>query len=344
LKEKIRDPKFPATKQLAEGLTAALRDNGFSQRKMTILNRRPNPYNSTFPTEIIKCRLNSIGKTLGLFVKYETGKFDSAYGHRGNVSYEAKVYREILNPLALSTPKFYGIYNSESDGATWLITEYMGRGVPASWSKDPKAMTRSARWIGKFHAANEKRIQNSNLNFLRRYDEDYYIGWSQRTKRLFRRVHAKFPWLIPLCNEFEKRVSRLLSEPQTVVHGEYFGSNIVYQQGVSRPIDWQSTAVAAGEVDLASLTHSWASNVVQNCEREYTESRWPMGAPASFQETLEVARVYMSLRWLGDPRLMSPLVTRQGRPVVSKNVFLAMQTMLELRLVGKRLGLTREPA
>ena len=308
---------------------------------MTVLKRKPNPYGSTFPTEIVTCRLEGHDgrKTISFFVKYGRKQFDEVYGHRGDLPYEARVYRQVLQGLEFSTPKFYGVYKNGSDGVPWLILEYMGGGRPASWLKGPQAMVRSAGWIGEFHAANQGRIHDRQVKFLRRYDTKYYLGWAKRTRRLFRGAHAKFPWLAPLCDKFERRIPRLVETPQTIIHGEYFGSNIVDQEGLTRPIDWQSTAIGPGEVDLASLTHSWLSWIVQRCEREYTRSRWPGGTPEYFRETLDVARVYMNLRWLGDPDLMQPLVTRQGRPLAKKSVFLAMQALIDLHSVGKRLRL-----
>ena len=302
---------------------------------MTVVNRKPNPYNSTFPTEIVTCRIGNKG-TLRLFVKYGTKRFDGVYGHRGDVSYEAKVYSEVLQPLGTTAPAFYGIYHDKTRGTMWLITEYLPGGSPASWSKDPRAMIRSANWIGRFHALNENRFSSRGLKFLRKYDTKYYVGWADRTNKLFRHWQPQYPWLSTICEEFEALIPRLLEAPKTVIHGEYFGSNIVYQNGTSRPIDWQSAAIAPGEVDLASLTHSWPRQIVRSCERQYMRSRWPGGVPDCFEETLEVARVYMNLRWLGDPGLMSPLFGRDGRLVVSKNL---KRFLVSLHSVGERLGL-----
>ncbi len=328
-------------KKLAAALSTLLRHNGYIARNLTVLEREPNPYGSTFPTEVVTCRADGGVRTLRLFVKYGTTEFDSVYGHRGDVSYEAKVYREVLQPLRTSTPSFYGVHMEDTSNAPWLIVEYLARGSPASSSRDPKAMGRSARWIGKFHAANEKRVHSPRLRFLHRYDSDYYAGWARRTRKLFSqsRLRMRFPWLVPLCDEFERLIPRLLRAPPTVIHGEYFGSNIVYQHGVSRPVDWQSAAIAPGEIDLASLTHSWPKLIVQSCEREYARTRWPTGAPDGFEETLGVARVHVNLRWLGDPGLMSQLVARRGQPLVSNNVILAMQAVLHLHSVGEKLGL-----
>ncbi len=321
------------------GLSSVLSQD--STETVTVLKRKPNPYGSTFPTEIVQCRLNGQNgdKPVSLFVKYGTRKFDKVYGHRRGLSYEARVYGEVLQSMGVSTPKFYGLYKDGPRKTPWLIMEYMSQGRPASWLKDPIGMVRSAGWIGRFHAANEKRVQDGKMKFLRKYDSDYYHGWAKRTKRLFKRVHSSFPWLAPLCVEFEQKIPVLVEAPQTIIHGEYFGVNVLYQHGVSRPIDWQSAAIAPGEVDLASLTHSWVSPVVHDCEREYARSRWPKGPPDSFPEILDVARVYMNLRWLGDPKMMLPLVTPTGRPRVKMSVFLAMQALLDLHSVGRRLEL-----
>ncbi len=340
LKEK-KPPKYPHMKTLTAALSTVLRDNGYIDRNLTVLERKPNPYGSTFPTEVVTCRPDGGGSTLRLFIKYGTKKFDSVYGHRGDVSYEAKVYRDVLGPLQASTPIFYGVHKEDEPDAPWLIVEYLARGSPASSSRDPNAMVRSAQWIGKFHAANEKRVHSPRLNFLHRYDSKYYLGWASRTRKLFNqpRLRMRFPWLAPLCDEFEMLIPGLLRARPAVIHGEYFGSNIIYQKGVSRPVDWQSAAIAPGEIDLASLTHSWPRLIVEKCEREYTRARWPGGVPDGFEETLGVARVYMNLRWLGDPGLMSPLVLQRGKPFVSNSILLSMQAVLHLYSVGEKLGL-----
>src|SRR3989454_8070043 len=124
-------------------------------------------------------------------------------------------------------------------------------------------------------------------------------GWARRTRELFAHLQNRFPWLLDLCDEFGTLTPRLLEAPRTVIHGEYFGLNIIYQNGTSWPADWQSAAIAPGEIDLASLTHSWPRPLVRKCEREYRRSRWPDGAPDDFPEILDAARAYMNFRWLG---------------------------------------------
>src|SRR3989475_13312309 len=172
--------------------------------------------------------------------------------------------------------------------------------------------------MGRFPPTTGPRARDRSLAFLRKDDGAYSRGWPRRTDRNFAPGYRRFPWIAPMCRKFESRVPILLDAPQTVIHGEYFGQNIVYRNGTSWPADWQSTAIAPGEIDLASLTHSWPKALVRRCEREYRKARWPDGAPDDFPEILEAARVYMNFRWLGDPSLMTPQFGPGGRPAVPK--------------------------
>src|SRR6266852_5453469 len=93
-------------------------------------------------------------------------------------------------------------------------------------------------------------------------------------------------------------------------HGEYYPTNVIYQNRTSRPADWQSTAVAVGQIDLAALTQNWPRQMIRKLTLEYKRSRWPKGEPDEFDRLFGVARVYMILRWLGDPNLASPAIRR----------------------------------
>jgi phosphotransferase family enzyme len=301
--------KLPNLKALTTGLITVFRSNGLARESVTILGRRPNRYESTFPSEIVTCRLDSKKTALRLFCKYGTGKFDPAYGHRGDVSYEGQVYSKVLGPLHTSTAIFYGLYADKVSARPWLIIEYL-EGASRDISKSTPAVIHAARWIGKFHAANENTLRTNRLNFLRRYDDKYYIGWARRTSRLFSNHKARLPWLQNVCTGFQGLVPHLLRGPKTIIHGEYYPTNVIYQNGLSRPADWQSTAVAVGEIDLAALTQNWPREIAERLQGEYRMARWPRGEHDHFDRLLGVAKLYMALRWLGDPSLLSPSLRR----------------------------------
>jgi hypothetical protein len=288
----------PDRETLTATLTSLLIENGFSKGQLTVVHREPT-IQGTFPKEIVTCRLAD-GREIQLFCKYAAGHNHNAYGHRGGGTHEATVYRELLQPMQASVPALQGVYTDRTTGEFWLILEYLNESVRVKKASDPAAMALAARWIGQFHALNEVRLQESPMPFLNSYDAGYYLGWAQRTWQYAGDLRQRFPWLKPLCERFEDVVATLLSAPPTVVHGEYYPKNILYRDGRIYPVDWESTAIGAGEIDLASLTEAWPEDIARQLEIEYQQARWPDGSPDEFQQTLGAARLYLHFRWLGD--------------------------------------------
>ena len=302
-------PRFPSTERLTSGLNTVFNSSGSGQKgDVTVLSRKKNKFQSTFPSEIVTCHQSKNG-IIRVFCKYGTNHFDNGYGHRGGVPYEARVYEKILAPLHLSTPKLYGVHKEKESGRTWLVIEYL-EGASQDISRTNEAVIHAARWIGRFHAVNEKRVSNSRLGFLQKYDLAYYKGWARRSNRLFRNQRSELPWLPRLCIRFEQLAPSLLTARKTVIHGEYYPSNVIYTRSTSRPADWQSAAVAPGLIDLAALTQNWPRRMVERMVREYKRTTWPEGEPSNFDELFKIARVYMILRWLGDPAVAVPWIRR----------------------------------
>jgi len=292
---RLSSSQFPDLQTLAAGLTSVFRTKGCPGGQITILDRQPNVDSSTFPSEIVTCRFGEESE-VRLLCKYEAGRSHQVYGHRGDLAYEAEVYRQVLQPLPDSAPIFYGAHTDMATDETWLVLEYLDKSVRVSTA----AMSQAAGWIGRFHAANEVRLANSSIPLLNVYDAEYYRGWVRRTALFAASLHRRFPWLATLCERCEEIVATLLAPAPTIIHSEYYPQNILLRDGMIRPVDWESAAIAAGEIDLASLTEAWPTNIVQECELEYQRARWPTGAPADFEWTLGAAQLYWSFRWLGD--------------------------------------------
>jgi thiamine kinase-like enzyme len=107
-------------------------------------------------------------------------------------------------------------------------------------------------------------------------------------------------WLEIVCNRFDEVIEVLCQAPPTIIHGEYYPKNILLQDGLIYPVDWESTAISSGEIDLATLTEGWAPDEVERLELEYQRARWPEGPPEDFHRCLCAARIYIQFRWLGD--------------------------------------------
>ena len=287
--------RLPNLQSLTVGLTSVLRS------EVTILDRQPNIFTSTFPSEIVTCRVDGDSKLL-LLCKYATGGHrDNVYGHRGGVAYEGAVYRHLLQPSQASTPTFYGTYSDISTDDSWLVLEYVDKSLRLpKVTGVPAPIGLAARWIGQFHRVSEERLSSVLRSFLIRYDAEYYLGWVRRTSLFAGQLHQRFPWLTTLCERSEEVISSLLRSHLTVIHGEYYPKNILFRGGMVHPVDWESAAIAAGEIDLAALTANWGAEIGHQCEIEYQQARWPTGSPGDFERKLCAARIYLCFRWLGD--------------------------------------------
>src|SRR2546425_1922139 len=147
---------LPDLPTLTARLTAALDCEKPSRGPVTIVERTLPRMMCTFPNEIVTCRVPQDRK-FRVFIKYagEHGHVD--HGHRGNVAYEAEVYRHVLPATPGYTPKCLGTHIDGRTGETWLILQYVDRYVRVSdisrrlESRLPNAMAQGARSIGQFH-------------------------------------------------------------------------------------------------------------------------------------------------------------------------------------------------
>src|SRR5207248_4975347 len=134
--------------------------------------------------------------------------------------------------------------------------------------------------------------------FVRRYDLAYYAGWAERACDLAGPGRERLPWMHVLRQRASGWAAALLAAPLTVIHGEYYPHNVLVRGGEVYALDWESAAVGAGEIDLATLTEGWPVETVRQCEQAYRRARWPGGPPADFEQRLAAARLYLAFRWL----------------------------------------------
>jgi aminoglycoside phosphotransferase (APT) family kinase protein len=288
-------------------LTHALANGNEKAERVKILERRLPPFMCTFPNEIVTCQLPT-GRKRRLFIKYAGGQSHDSFGHRGNVCYEAQVYQRFLQFLPNFRPRCLGTHTPAEGVDSWLILEYIDNSVRLSdltrnrALRQPRAMATAAQWLGEFHLGQENRVFEPALSFLKRYDAAYYRGWARRTYDFAEPLRSRFPWLGRLKASGDRWFAPLMQCPRTVIHGEFYAKNLLLRRTQLFMLDWESTAIAAGEIDLAALTEGihWPAKLVALCERMYVCSRWPKGAPSDFGTTLDAARVYLHFRWLGE--------------------------------------------
>lgn len=289
--------------ELEHALNMALTTSNQSTARIKVIDRHENIHMSTFHSEIVTCQFPG-EKTIKLFCKHSDNKnvietYGESYGHRRQVGYEGDVYRLLLQKIKMTKALFYGAYSDPVNDSSWLFLEYIENSLKVS-KCESNSLIKAARWIGKFHAINERTAVDRN-SWLINYDKGYYDGWTQRVSLFSQDLTMQYPWISSVCKQFKEYYDVLLDGHLTIIHGEYCPKNILGQDDVIYPVDWETAAIAVGEIDLAMLLDGgWSLEIKQQCEKEYKQERYGQVSNSLFERTLVIAKIYVQMRWLGD--------------------------------------------
>jgi aminoglycoside phosphotransferase (APT) family kinase protein len=225
---------------------------------------------------------------------------------------EIEVYRSLLEPAELGTPRFQGAVVDPERDRYWLLIENVTGEV--LWQVGELEVWReSARWLAIFHERFRDRSLGAAGAHLLVYDAAFYAAWMERALDFAGRDRR--PALESLATRYDEVAERLAALPRTFIHGEFYASNVLIQRdaGTVRvaPIDWENAAVGPGVIDLAALTTGgWTQPEREEIARGYFEQTPALGRgeePADLGETLELARLHLAIQWLGwDPTWSPP--------------------------------------
>jgi hypothetical protein len=235
---------------------------------------------------------------------------------------EIETYRHVLNPQRFDTPIFYGAMDRPETGQYWLFLERV-KG-PLLWQVgDFEAWRNAARWMARWHAEFD-RLRGPRCHFspsfLLQYDRRLIGRWLTRAERL---LMGNSPSITPamrgqfsrLLQKYDRVIDYLLALPQTVIHGEFYPSNVILRAGKDRgkicPIDWEAAAIGPGLIDLAALTSGdWTEADKQKLVAAYREGmERAKGFAPSVRELLEAVgfcQLHLCIQWLGWSRDWSP--------------------------------------
>jgi thiamine kinase-like enzyme len=287
---------FPGVIQLSQPLERMVNRVHSPCYMVELTDRKPFYYCSTSPAEVISCRLND-GQIISLFCKYGGSHAQYSYGHRGGVEYEAEIYREILQQVPLSSPRFYG-YCDNDNKKNWLAIEYLTGSNLLKDTPYSENFDKAAAWIGNLH-----KLFESNMSpAVKIYDTAYYTIWLNGVENLLDILKEKYPWLPAVCEYFKENLHLLTASPQTFIHGEYYAKNILLKAGSIYPIDWESAAIGPAEIDFASLVEGWDEKRINLARKSYFTARWPDGnfSASEFEKKVLLAGIYFFFRWTGE--------------------------------------------
>ena len=220
---------------------------------------------------------------------------------------EIETYRTVLSNRRLNTPVFYGAVVDPSTSKHWLFLER----IPGTRLKELGEFAlweSAARWAATLHltylpAVDELRTREH----LVKYDRTYLERWIGRARQVSGGTAAAASQIETLAQSYGALIERLAVLPATLIHGEFYPSNIVVREtpkGPSvSPVDWEMAAVGPALLDLAAITSgAWTDPKVKALARAYYDASGPAFRLSSFDEfmtALDGCRLFLAVQWLG---------------------------------------------
>ena len=300
-------------------------------RPVSAIARRPNDYCSSFAIEDLEVTLDG-GEALRLVFKDTSA---SSFAREADAAKPAELrdpareieaYLRVLGPAGVEVAACYGALADPEGGRHWLFLEAVD-GFPLWQTDDPVTWDSAARWLARLHGLSAP----TGHRHLLRYDAGYLRRWIHRAVDF-----APAGSLDAVAAGWERVIARLAAWPLTLIHGEFYPSNVLVRRGGAGtsivPVDWEMAGVGPGLLDLAALTSGgWSEEERERLALAYRDALPSLMRPPAHEllDALDHFRLYVAVQWLGWSRAWSP-------PVEHAHDWLA-----DARLLGERLGLGR---
>jgi Phosphotransferase enzyme family len=298
--------------QIVRTLEEGLSRLGGRRIRVLDLERRYWQMSSTFRTERLRVVLGGTEKPLRVFFKDFNPRHQvTDVRARRRLSRvpprrELEMYRSILSRERFGTLDLYAFRWDAGRGRFWMFLEDAGRtrlkDVPEfrEWED-------AARWAARFHAATRD-LPPALTRFLPRWGRAHYRRCAARVAQLLPTVDtADRDVLRRGLDALTARLDWFSALPRCVVHGQFFGENIMLRARRSGPriavIDWETAALGPRALDIVSLsTGSWTDAERSALRRAYFDQcRAETGEVLNWDEfcqELRMVALYHTLEWL----------------------------------------------
>jgi aminoglycoside phosphotransferase (APT) family kinase protein len=299
-------PAVPTDDELRQALAEALSRAGAGVP--VEVHRCRSEYRSTFPLEDLRVTLADGGRLRLAFKRLQREQlspqarlakpsflFDSAR--------EPAVYRTVLPHAPAGPPRYFGSVVNHT-GEAWLFVEWVD-GRELYQVGDRALWVDAARWLGDLHGALapglQRRVEQARLL---EHDAVYYQRWISRARRFAASGgdgSDATRFLDGLAERYDEVVQALLALPRTLVHGDFFASNVLVADGADAvrvaPVDWELAAVGSGLTDLAALiSGDWTEAERDEMTAAYASRP---GVAAFSERDLDLARLQLAVQCLG---------------------------------------------
>jgi len=296
----------PAEAELRAALDPILAEAGLEPQRD--LRRRLSEYATSFPLEELDLTLQD-GLELHLLFKQLAWTALDEEARLAKPEFlhdplrEPAVYDSVLAPRSLG-PRYYGSAIDPGAERYWLFVERV-EGRELYQVGDVKLWRAVASWLGGMHSSLAGDLErHAERGRLIDYDQAYYRRWIERAREFAAapgQPASRSRAVERIAERYDPVVEGLLELPRTVIHGEFYASNVlVAGEGRSPricPVDWEMAASGPGLVDLAALiSGGWSE---ENREAIVSAYRSGAGAAAFSEDRLALARLHLAVQWLG---------------------------------------------
>jgi hypothetical protein len=314
-----------ATAEVRRELERALSERRGVPVSVTGLERRPCAYRTSFALEELDVELDDGGR-LRLMLKdlSRAALHEDALAAKPALLYdplrEIYVYRDVLEGAGLGTAEYHGSRIDRARDRWWLFIENVVG--DALWQIGEFGVwEEAARWLARMHASLAGRRADGGP--LLRYDRELLGVWARRAAGFADDPRSSWSAaerrrIRDLAARYGTVSEQLEALAPTFIHGEFYPSNVLVQQGgaVPRicPIDWEIAALGPGLLDLAALSvGKWTASERARLAAAYrsagvggAETAAHLG-DAEFERALDFARLHLAVQWLGwEPRWEPP--------------------------------------
>jgi len=305
--------------ELRSYLQECLDEHFGTRRAIQTFDRQLCPYTSSFRIDELGVRLDD-GSHVRLMLKDMSlaAMMEEARRARPAFLYDPRreidAYRLILPSAPAGIAALYGAVTHPTADRYWLLLEQV-RGLPLWQVGDVSIWAQAAAWIARFHRSfsplEAKRLATRAGAF--NYDEDYYWRWMHRAQRFADGDAARRRVLRKVERGYAVAVAQLLRSRQTLIHGEFYASNVMIRKRATVrvcPLDWEMVAFGPALIDLAALTAGWAESTQRALARAYvaaastrigtgTTARRPSRLSHDFVKDFDCCRLHVAVRMLG---------------------------------------------
>lgn len=312
--------------ELQQALADIFAANHHAPRKIIRMDRESSAYRSSFPLEELTVWFEA-GEPLKLIFKNLNPGALSPEARAAKPEFlddplrEIELYRSLLDSQQLGTAFCYGSVADAPAERFWLLLERV-EGRELYQVGEFEIWRQTARWLARLHSQYHvpDSLPLAAMARLIHYDAAYYERWMERASSC--QVHTaegeqtteQICWQ-QLAAWHPQVVRELTARPATLIHGEFYASNVIVQETQSSlrvcPVDWERAGLGPGLIDLAALVAGkWTEVQKQDLALHYLAElqTCSMDAPQpeEFLRELHLCRLHLAVQWLGWSRNWSP--------------------------------------